>query len=416
VRIRIGSSLLAAILVTLLAVSAAQARSTAGKTITIDWIGDKSGPTVASQAPVLHGMEAYFRMVNDAGGINGDKINVIEKDDQFSPAKELELVKSAVNDDHASLITGIGNSSGFASVVPYLTSVHVPGLSSNGTLESNTNPFQPWMFQGNCNYADQGEVALGYEMTHLKLKTLKGVKVGIAAITNAGGQEWIQALSSRVTKLGGTPVAEQLPNPIVNADVQAQAFADAKVKFILVQHSIAGGIAMLKSLAKYGVDVPISSPYSLAQAIVYTSTPYSVAKNFTGVNCVSPPLYVKTAKGKLAYAMGKKYGYPDAEIVQQNFALGWVNGQMVVQGLRNAKGDYSGPGVKAGLEKVRNLDTGGLSPNLNLSPTCHMAIQTARPYNYIFSKDAMIPVGTYEQWHKFITNQQAAPGTCGKPK
>jgi len=45
-----------------------------------------------------------------------------------------------------------------------------------------------------------------------------------------------------------------------------------------------------------------------------------------------------------------------------------------------------------------------------------MAIQTARPYNYIFSKDAMIPVGTYDQWHKFITNQQAAPGTCGKPK
>jgi hypothetical protein len=28
----------------------------------------------------------------------------------------------------------------------------------------------------------------------------------------------------------------------------------------------------------------------------------------------------------------------------------------------------------------------------------------------------MTPIGTYAQWSKFITNAQAAPGTCGKPK
>jgi branched-chain amino acid transport system substrate-binding protein len=416
VRRRIGSTFLAAIAVTLLAVTAVQARPTAGKTINIAWVGDKSGPTVSSQAPVLHAIEAYFKMVNDAGGVNGDKINLIEKDDQFSPAKELELVKTAINDDHVSLVTGIGNSSGFASVVPALTAAKVPGLSNNGTLQSNTDPFQPWIFQGNCNYADQGDVALGYEMTHLKLKSLKGVKVGIAGIAVASGQEWIDGLSAHVKKLGGIPVVQQLPNPLVNADVQAQAFADAKVKFVLMHHALPGGIALLKSLGKYGVDVPISSPYSLSQALAYTSSPYAVAKNFTGVNCVSPPLYVKSAKGKLAAAMGRKYGYPDSDVKQQNWALGWVNAQVIVQALKNAKGDYSPENVKAGLEKIKNMDTGGLSPNITLSPTCHMAIRQVRPYNYSYSKDAMLPVGTYPQWAKFITNAQAAPGTCGKPK
>ena len=28
--------------------------------------------------------------------------------------------------------------------------------------------------------------------------------------------------------------------------------------------------------------------------------------------------------------------------------------------------------------------------------------------------DELLPIGTYPQWAKFITNAQAAPGTCGK--
>src|SRR5207244_8006148 len=105
---------------------------------------------------------------------------------------------------------------------------------------------------GNCNYADQADVALGYEMTHLRLKNLKGVKVGIAAIAAASGQEWIDALSAHITKLGGTPVVQTIPTAVVNADVQAQAFADAKVKFILMHHAVNGAIPMMKSLAKFG--------------------------------------------------------------------------------------------------------------------------------------------------------------------
>ena len=153
--------ILGALVVALLAVTAAAARSTADEVL-IGWSGDKSGPTVASQAPALAGLRTYFKMVNDAGGVNGHKINMVEKDDAYNVAKELEIVKGFVNDDKVDLVTGIGNSSGFASILPVLNAGKTPALVNQGTLKTNTWPFQPYMFQGNCNYGDQADVALAY--------------------------------------------------------------------------------------------------------------------------------------------------------------------------------------------------------------------------------------------------------------
>ena len=77
---RVVLSLLGAILVACSRLRGLSPARSAG-TINIGWSGDKSGPTVASQGPALDGLRAYFKMVNDAGGVKGNKINLIEQDD-----------------------------------------------------------------------------------------------------------------------------------------------------------------------------------------------------------------------------------------------------------------------------------------------------------------------------------------------
>ena len=412
---RVVLSLLGAILIAMLAVAGAQSRSSAG-TINIGWSGDKSGPTVASQGPAIDGLRTFIKMTNDAGGVNGQQINLIEKDDSYNVAKELGIVKSFINDDNVVLVTGIGNSSGFASILPVVTAAKTPALVNQGTLKTNTYPFQPYMFQGNCNYGDQADVALGYTQVRAKLSNLKGVKVGIAGIEVASGQEWIQTLKDNVTAAGGIPVTQTLPAAIVSADVQVQAFQEAGVKMILMHHSIAGGIAMLRSIAKFGLNVPISGSYGVTQDLAWTAGPYEASKNFVGTNCYTPLQVAKSAQGKLALAMGKKYGVSDTALAQTNYTLGWVNGMIIVQALKNIKGAVTPASMKAGLESIRNLNTGDLSPAVNLTPKCHMAIQQVRPYTYNWSRKSQVPVGTFDQWKKYITNSQAAPGTCGKPR
>lgn len=413
-RRRVVVSIMGALLVALLAVTAAQSRSAAGE-IKIGWSGDKSGPTVASQAPALAGLKAYIRMTNEAGGVNGKQIELIEKDDAYNVAKELEIVKSFINDDKVALVTGIGNSSGFASILPVLTQAKVPALVNQGTLKSNTFPFQPYMFQGNCNYGDQADVALAYTMARAKIKDLKGVKVGIAGIEVASGQEWIDTLKTKVSSLGGIPVTQTLPSAVVSADVQMQAFANEKVSMILMHHGVAGGIAMLRSIAKFGINVPISGSYGVGQDLAFTTAPYEATKNFVPVNCYTVPTYAKlTAKGKQALTTGQKYNVPADQLAQANYSLGWVNGMIIVEALKKVKGDLTPASMKAGLESVKNLDTGGLSPKITMSAKCHMAVQGVRPVTYNWTKKALLPVGTFEQWQKFVTNSQAAPGTCGK--
>jgi ABC-type branched-subunit amino acid transport system substrate-binding protein len=43
---------------------------------------------------------AYWRMVNDTGGINGRTINYISLDDGYSSPKTVEIVRQLVEEDH----------------------------------------------------------------------------------------------------------------------------------------------------------------------------------------------------------------------------------------------------------------------------------------------------------------------------
>ena len=57
-----------------------------------------SGPASA-YASIGKSMSAYFRMVNDNGGINGRRINFITYDDAYSPPKAIEQARKLVESD-----------------------------------------------------------------------------------------------------------------------------------------------------------------------------------------------------------------------------------------------------------------------------------------------------------------------------
>ncbi len=408
---RVGIILSVALTAAAVAVTAAQSQSRATD-INIGWDGDQSGPTVSSQGPIMHAIEAYFKMTNDAGGVSGHHVNLLERDDAYSPATELSIVKSLISDDHVPVIMGLGQSSGFGSILPVLTQNQTVGFMTQATVKAASNPFQPWIFEGNCNYSDQGDVALAYEMKHLKLKNLNGVKVGIASIAVASGTEWDQNMTARITSLGGTPVHETLAAALTDASVQVQDLISNKVAFVLVHHSISGGIAFVKSADQYNLNVPIATSFGPAQPLLFTSTPYNANKNVVVINCVSPPYLASDSNGKLALAMAQKYNYNSAEYTQSNWSLGWTAGQTIVQALKNANGDYSGPSVKKGIEAIHNLDT-GLSPNISFASNCHMGLRAARPFTYNYKTDQLVPIGKYSDWQGYITNGYAGAGTCG---
>jgi branched-chain amino acid transport system substrate-binding protein len=71
---------------------------------------------------------AYFAMINDQGGINGRKINLISRDDGYSPPKTVEQVRQLVEQDRVLfLFQTLGTPPNFA-IQGYLNDNKVPQL------------------------------------------------------------------------------------------------------------------------------------------------------------------------------------------------------------------------------------------------------------------------------------------------
>ena len=71
---------------------------------------------------------AYFKMVNDEGGINGRKINFISLDDGYSPPKTVEMARKLVEQDEVLLVfQSLGTPSNSA-IHKYMNAKKVPQL------------------------------------------------------------------------------------------------------------------------------------------------------------------------------------------------------------------------------------------------------------------------------------------------
>ena len=64
-----------------------------------------SGPASA-YAGIGKTQAAYFKMINEQGGINGRKVNLIQYDDAYSPPKTVEQVRKLVEGDEVLAVFG----------------------------------------------------------------------------------------------------------------------------------------------------------------------------------------------------------------------------------------------------------------------------------------------------------------------
>ena len=86
-----------------------------------------SGPVSAFGA-LGKGEVGYFKMVNERGGINGRKINLISLDDSYEPPKTVEQTRRLVESDEVALIfSSIGTAHNTA-IAKYLQSKNIPQL------------------------------------------------------------------------------------------------------------------------------------------------------------------------------------------------------------------------------------------------------------------------------------------------
>src|SRR6202789_2625189 len=150
-----------------------------------------SGPASAYSS-IGKTQAAYFKMINEQGGINGRKINLIQYDDAYSPPKTVEQVRKLVESDEVLLTFQLIGTPPNAAVQKYLNAKKVPQLFAATGASRFTDPKNfPWTLGFNPNYFVEGRIYGQYI-----LKNYPDAKIGVLYQNDDLGKDYLNGIKS----------------------------------------------------------------------------------------------------------------------------------------------------------------------------------------------------------------------------
>ena len=368
-------------------------------------ISDQTGPTSATQVPFLNGIQTYINKTNAAGGVNGHKITLITCDEKYDVQAGLACYQTLVKQDKVSALVGSLNDSDVqAALIPKITQDQIPVIGAESTNQEAVDPLNKYFFAMECPYPDQADVAVAYED---QLTGVKAPKVASMTLSVSSGYEWSKLIQERVTKLGGSLVGSYpIPPTSTNADVVVQKIAALHPNWITVHGGPNISEILLKSMEKFGVKIPVVGIFATGGHLPFQAVSPTYANLFHYVNCYTPADVSGPGTTQMI-ADATKYGFGSEAQTNDPFSNGYVVGWTTVAGLKNipAGTTVDSASIVSGMEKVNNLDTLGLSPNVTFGPNLRIGVLGLRPYGYDTTTKKIVAVGTYDQYKKSLTGE-----------
>ena len=137
-------------------------------------------------------MTGYFKMVNEAGGINGRKINLISLDNAFSPPKAIEQTRKLVEDDGVLADVGTVGTTPNVAIQKYLNGAKVPHIfvSAGGRRFADPQNF-PWTVPMYPGFEMEGKTFGQYILKHKP-----NAKVGVLYQNDDYGKDFLTGLKA----------------------------------------------------------------------------------------------------------------------------------------------------------------------------------------------------------------------------
>ncbi len=359
---------------------AARAENAPGVTDTEIKIGQTlpySGP--ASAYGVIGRTEAaYFKMINEQGGINGRKIKFISLDDAYSPPKTVEQVRRLVEQEKvAFLFQTLGTACNLA-VRQYLNDNKIPQLFllTGASVFADPQHF-PWTMSFIPKYQTEARIFA----KHI-LATKPDGKIGVLYQNDGFGKDYLIGLkdvlgpdrAGMIFKEASYETAE----PTVDSQVATLQGSGADV-FVIVAVSKFAAQAIRKSY-DLGWNAARYLFYG-SQSLVGTLKPAGLDKSkglittITGKD-VNDPRWKDDAGVKEWRAFTDKYMSP-TEFADANAAEGFGAAATIVQVLKQCGGDLSRGNIMKQAANLKDLEMPLLLPGIkiNTSPTNYSPIR-----------------------------------------
>ncbi|BAR56702.1 hypothetical protein NK6_3525 [Bradyrhizobium diazoefficiens] len=325
-----------------------------------------SGPASA-YASIGKTQAAYFKMINDHGGINGRKINLIQYDDAYSPPKAVEQVRKLVERDEVLLTFQIIGTPSNAAVQKYLNSKKVPQLFAATGASKFTDPKNfPWTMGYNPNYFVEGRIYGQYI-----LREHPNAKIGVLYQNDDLGKDYLNGikagLGDKAAKMIVTEASYEVSDPTVDSQILKIKDAGADLFFSATTPKQAA--QAIKKIAELGWHpVQIVDINATSVGAVMKPAGLDAAKGVISVNYGKDPLDPtwKDDAGMKRYLDFMAKYYPDGDKDSNFNTYGYGTAQLLAHvlqqcgdnltrenvmkqaaSLKDVTGDIALPGIKA---------------------------------------------------------------------
>jgi len=351
-----------------------------------------SGPASA-YATIGKTQAAYFKMINDQGGINGRKLNLIQYDDAYSPPKTVEQVRKLVESDEVLLTFQLVGTPPNAAVQKYLNQKKVPQLFAATGASRFTDPKNyPWTMGFNPNYQSEGRIYGKYILTNYP-----NAKIGILFQNDDLGRDYVTGLKEALGDKAKTMIV-------------------AETSYELTDPTIDSQIVKIKSA---GADLvyDASTPKFAAQAIKKIADlawkPVHILDiNATSVGAVMKPAGLENSKGVISTNYGKdpldpawkndpgmkkyfefmaKY-YPEGDKDSSFNTYGYSTAQLLVHVLKECGDNLTRDNVMKQATSLKNVQLDLSLPGI---------VGSTSPTDYRVNKQLQMMKFDGERWELF---------------
>lgn len=210
--------------------------------------------------PFVAGIEAYFAMVNDNGGVNGRMIEFKHYDDEFNGATGLTYAEKLVEDDEIFAFVGHFGTPIIGATETYLEGVGIPRVyyaTGVGTLfnqeatgnERASFPVQPL-------YPAEGQV-----MVARAVGDFNATKIGVIYSNDDSGTSMLEGIEIEAAVQGVTLVIQEVEYAATDLSAAAIAIKQADVDFIIIAANQVSAGTAIKALQVAGSTVDCITSY-----------------------------------------------------------------------------------------------------------------------------------------------------------
>ena len=208
---------------------------------------------VSSYFRMGKGADAWFKHVNENGGINGRMVDYKMVDDKYEPARTKNIVKRFVERDECFAIVAPLGSAPTSAVIDYIVEKNVPLVGAGTGAEKNLTIESPWVFPLYPSYFTEGQ-----QLVRFAKEVLKATKVGVLFQNDPSGKTHMSGIESVLGEYGVTITASEGYEP-KEVDVSSQVIAlkESGAEAIICSCAPEPAAKFYTERKKLGWDVPV---------------------------------------------------------------------------------------------------------------------------------------------------------------